>query len=63
MDFVSVTEGAASEADWTTRLTPMIEGVGLRVRDGGSWMYVLFLLEVRQDHIIFAFHWILDVPS
>jgi hypothetical protein len=31
MDFVLVTEGAASEANWTT----MIERVGLRVRDGG----------------------------
>jgi hypothetical protein len=46
MDFVSVTEGAASEADWTTGLTPVTEGVGLRVRDGGSWPDVLLGLEV-----------------
>jgi hypothetical protein len=45
MDFVSITKGVASEVDWTTRLTPM-EGVGLRVRDGGSWPDVLLGLEV-----------------
>jgi hypothetical protein len=27
--FVSVIEGEASEADWTTRLTPVTEGVSL----------------------------------
>jgi hypothetical protein len=31
MDFVSVIEGAASEAQWTTRLNLVTEGVGLRV--------------------------------
>jgi hypothetical protein len=36
MDFASVTEGEANEADWTKGLTPVIEGVGLRVRGGGS---------------------------
>jgi hypothetical protein len=46
MGFVSVTEGATSEADWTTRLTLVLEGVGLRVRDGGSWTNVLLGLEV-----------------
>jgi hypothetical protein len=43
MDFVSVTEGATSEADWTTEPTSVTEGVGLRVRGGGSWPDVLFL--------------------
>jgi hypothetical protein len=45
MDFVSITEGAASEANWTTRLTLVIEGVGLRVRDEGSWLNVFLGLE------------------
>jgi hypothetical protein len=46
MDFLSVTEGAASEANCTTRLTLVTEGVGLRVRDGGYWIDVLLVLEV-----------------
>jgi hypothetical protein len=46
MDFISITEGAASEVDWTAGLTPMTEGVGLRVRDGGSSPDVLLGLEV-----------------
>jgi hypothetical protein len=46
MDFVSVTEGAASEADWTAGLTPVTEGVGLKVRDGGSCPNVLLGLEM-----------------
>jgi hypothetical protein len=36
MDFISIIEGAANEADWTAGLTPLTEGVGLRVQDGGS---------------------------
>jgi hypothetical protein len=46
MDFLSVTEGVASEANCTTRLTPVTEGVGLRVQDGGYWLDVLLGLEV-----------------
>jgi hypothetical protein len=43
MDFFSVTEGEASESNWTTNPTSVTKGVGLRVRDGGSWSNVLFL--------------------
>jgi hypothetical protein len=46
MDFFSVIEGASNEVDWKTQITPVIEGVGLRVRDGGSCMNVLLGLEV-----------------
>jgi hypothetical protein len=46
MDFISVIEGASNESNWTTRLTPMTYGFGLRVRDGGSWIDVLLELEV-----------------
>jgi hypothetical protein len=46
MDFDSVTEGAANEEDWTAGLSPMIEGVGLKVRNEGSWSDVLLGLEV-----------------
>jgi len=31
MGFFLVIEGASSEGDWTTRITPMIEEFGLRV--------------------------------
>jgi hypothetical protein len=44
--FVSIIEGATSKADWTTRIIPVTVGVGLRVRDGGSWLDVLLGLEV-----------------
>jgi hypothetical protein len=63
MDFVSVTERAASEADWIAGLTPMTEGIGLRVRDGGLWPDVLLGLEVRQDQMRSVVDWILDVPG
>jgi hypothetical protein len=46
MDFFSITKVEANEADWIAGLTPVIEGVGLRVRDGGSWSDVLLGLEV-----------------
>jgi hypothetical protein len=49
MDFISVIEGATNEVDWTTRLTLVTEGVGLRVQDGGYWPYVLLGLEMQHD--------------
>jgi hypothetical protein len=46
MDFVSVTERETSEAYWTVGITPVTEGVGLKVRDEGSWPDVLLGLKV-----------------
>jgi hypothetical protein len=43
MDFSLVTEGEASEGDQIIEFSSVTKGVGLRVRDGGFWMDVLFL--------------------
>jgi hypothetical protein len=54
MGFSLVTEGTTNEADWTTRFSLVTKGVGLRVRNGGSWLDVLFLgirdvIEIKRD--------------